>query len=54
MSEPTAAALLRRALKNHDAITAALRAGTSSRRLLKAIDDMKRVKADAAAIGCYP
>lgn len=44
--------LLRRALKNHDAICAGLRAGRM--RSYKAIDDMMRIKAAAAALGCYP
>jgi hypothetical protein len=44
--------LLRRALKNHDAICAGLRAGVM--RSPKAIDDMQQVKAEAAALGCYP
>lgn len=45
--------LLRRALKNHDAIAAALRTGTSSKRLFKAIDDMRALKGEASALGCY-
>lgn len=45
--------LLRRALKNHDAIAAALRTGVGGPRLFKAIDDMKAVKTEAAQRGCY-
>lgn len=46
--------LLRRALKNHDAIAAGLRTGMGSNRLFKAIDDMRALKAEAAELGCYP
>lgn len=46
--------LLRRALKNHDAIAAALRTGIGGPRLFKAIDDMRALKAEAAEFGCYP
>ena len=49
-----AEALLRRALKNHDTIAAALRAGVATQRLGKAIDDMSDVKAEATALGAYP
>lgn len=45
--------LLRRALRNHDAIAAALRTGSSSQRLFRAIDDMKEVKEAAAELGFY-
>lgn len=45
--------LLRRALKNHDAIASALRTGIGNQRLLRAIDDMRAVKEQAAAMGCY-
>ena len=46
--------LLRRALKNHDAIAAGLRIGMGGNRLFKAIDDMRALKAEAAELGCYP
>lgn len=54
IAEHVPAELLRRALKNHDAIAAGLRCGMGNRRLFKAIDDMKALKAEAAALGCYP
>ena len=46
--------LLRRALKNHDAIAAGLRTGMGGPRLFRAIDDMRALKAEAAELGCYP
>lgn len=46
------AELLRRALKAHDRIVAAYRAG--GRTPGKAIDDMKAVKDEARALGLYP
>lgn len=53
--EQVPADLLRRALKNHDAIAAALRAGgPPSRRLERAIDDMRALKVEAVALDCYP
>lgn len=51
---PDLADLLRRALKDHDAITAALRTGGTSARLFGAVDDMGEVKAAAVELGCYP
>ena len=45
--------LLRRALKDHDAIASALRTGIGNQRLFRAIDDMRAVKEQAAAMGCY-
>ncbi len=52
MSEAALTDLLRRALKNHDAMAAGLRTGAM--RSFKAVDDMRLVKAEAAALGCYP
>ena len=46
-------ALLRRALRSHDAIVAAYRAG-GRRTPGKAIDDMHAVKAAAVGMECYP
>lgn len=45
--------LLRRALKNHDAIAAALRTGINSPKLVRAIEDMRALKAEATNLGCY-
>lgn len=51
--EEVLAALLRRALKNHDAIAGALRTGMGGPRLFRAIDDMRAVKYEAAELGYY-
>ena len=53
-AEYVPAELLRRALRNHDKIAAALRSGVGGPRLFKAIDDMRVLKAEAAELGCYP
>lgn len=45
--------LLRRALKNHDAIAAGLRTGLGNGRMFAAIDDMKALKAEAIELDCY-
>lgn len=48
--------LLRRALKAHDTIAAAYRTGATypTKRMEKALDDMRAVKAVAVELGVYP